>query len=281
MKTLETVLDEYINHLNTEIKTPTKTLVIDNSLEMIERYKKLFYVDMQEANLLKKYYFVGLSLAKVLDDKKQDVYLLMLDYLNDVLYEKIPLESKEFYDRTLKKIAISILEDRVEEDFGEYGIYYVFSSLIRYYEDVCMEDDTLSLQVKKVNKKYSKLLNMETIVLQLKDSLCKDNKDDKKIFDFECNNYELKQLESFISTEVQSQKPLFCIYRYMLKDRYKSDDLILSVKDKQNNKTYTVVARYFGEKDIEDIKETKAVERFQESGIKIIDTIEIYKVELK
>jgi len=280
MKTLETVLDEYIRHLNTEIKTPTKTLVIDNTSEMIKRYKKLFYVDMQEANLLKKYYFTGLSLAKVLSDKKQDVYVVMLDYLNDVLYEKIPLESKEFYNRTLKKIAISILEDRVEKDFGEYGIYYVFSSLIRYYEDVCMQND-VGLQVKKVNQKYLRLLNMETILLQLKGSLCEDDEDGKKILRFECNNYELKQLESFISTEAQSQKSLFCIYRYMLEDRYKSDDLILSVKDKQNSKTYTVVAKYFGEKDIEDIKETKAVERFQESGIKIIDAIEIYKVELK
>ena len=55
----------------------------------------------------------------------------MLLYIFSYLQKRGVILTEEFKERTLKKIILAIMLDKVEELFGNYGLYFLFAGLLR------------------------------------------------------------------------------------------------------------------------------------------------------
>lgn len=284
IKSISDIFDEYITTYNSEVgesslllHSTQKEKLTKSTEQKINHYKNLFNITMKESNLLKKYYFSGIVLSDYYGGiYKKNILFIMLDFLNDILYEKVPLESDEFYNRTFKKVVLSIVEDRVKEDFGDYGIYFLFSSLIRYYEDVLtVDDDVINADISKVHKNCKKMNN---IIKKLKDYICiEDEFEDIPPQEFELLDGEMSLLEGHLKSE--ENKNLY-IYRYMIDKRYKLENLLLRTSCKSSSKRFILHCSYLGSCDIFKIPKGAVIDEFMKDGILLLDKILVLKVEV-
>ena len=133
----------YLNHIAKFKKCEIEDIIISNPKKVIPYistkskreillYKRFFDVKMENENVLKRLYFSALTLKEFIHKEYQELlFELMLIYIFSYLSQKNIKLSEEFKKRTLNKILMSIKLDKNEEFFGKYGLYFLFTSLIR------------------------------------------------------------------------------------------------------------------------------------------------------
>ena len=106
--------------------------VVRQSKLEIKIYKRFFDVDMEKENVLKRLYFTALVLKRCIHQEFHEIlFKLMLLYIFSFLKKKGVELTEDFKERTLKKIILVVMLDRVEELFGRYGLYFLFVGLLR------------------------------------------------------------------------------------------------------------------------------------------------------
>jgi len=228
------ILERYIKELDLKLDEKSKNDIIKKTNNEIEKYKNFYDVTMQEATNLKKYYFIGMVLAKNFTNKKPDIYAAMIDFMYDILVDRLLIDNDEFVNRTINKILITILKGKVEEKFGEYGIYFVFNSIIRFFGGYERGCNNLKNKLVMLKKDISEVLNV-----------CDFEKSNNIRLDFEFFDDEKKLIEE--------NKFPFYIYRYMLSDKYKKNFYA-------NFKNKVMYIKYEGEIDKNEIKKVVEVE---------------------
>lgn len=125
-------------------------LIKDKAASHIAKYLRSFHVDTANGiNEIKSIYWIGMALSEVVENKH--IYysqILMLNVLTDLIKHRLDIShefkktskdsQKHFHARLkmfLKKFKDIILQNRLEEDLGRYGIYMLFSMLDMVYVD--------------------------------------------------------------------------------------------------------------------------------------------------
>jgi len=126
-------------------------LIKDKAASHIATYLRSFHVNTTNGiNEIKSIYWIGIALSEVVENKH--VYysqILMLNVLTDLIKYRLSISTefeqtsddsqKHFHVRIemfLTKLKDIILQNRLKEDLGRYGIYMLFSMLDMVYVDI-------------------------------------------------------------------------------------------------------------------------------------------------
>jgi len=139
----------------------------------IELYGRFFDVDIKEPNILKLLYFCAKSLETYLKAiYKQDIKKLMLLLMQSYLKEFYKIQNNitnDFFDRTCKKIEQAIIFDKEKDIYGEYGIYTIFISLVRFKSSFEVSDNAPYQEYKDIKTEIKQNMPVKSYILYHQD----------------------------------------------------------------------------------------------------------------